>query len=252
MKSALYLGTVVHARSGPVKHRFRYSLPWFLIDLDEISEMRWGWLFNVNRAALMSYHDADHGARDGSAFRDWLKKKLASEAVSAERFRVLAMPRFFGYVFNPISIVYCYERDDAPVAVIYEVHSTFGESHCYVHRFSNGVITPHQEEKRLHVSPFFSMRGKYRFRVTLPTDSVSIGIRFLESTGHQLFAAFQGNRQPLTRKRLWMTMLTAPLATLGITAAIHWEALKLWCKGVSLVPHPRKQQSNNTRDVRHV
>ena len=251
MKSALYPGTVVHARNGPVKHRFRYSLPWFLIDLDEAPKLRWGWLFNVNRAALMSYHDVDHGARDGSSYRDWLQSKLAEEGVSAEQFCVLAMPRFLGYVFNPISIVYCYQ-DDVPVAVMYEVHSTFGESHCYVHLASNGIITPHQDEKRLHVSPFFSMRGKYRFRVTPPADSVSIGIQFLESTGHQLFAGFQGRRQPLTRKRLWMTILAAPLATLGITTAIHWEAFKLWCKGVSLVPHPRKQQSNNTRDVRHV
>ncbi len=252
MKSALYPGTVVHTRRGPVRHRFRYSLPWFLVDLDETESLRFGHLFNVNRPALVSFYDSDHGARDGSSFRDWLTAKLIAEGVTATRFRVLAMPRFFGYVFNPISIVYCYDADEVLVAVVYEVHSTFGESHCYVHRCEDGSVAEHEDEKRLHVSPFFTMRGRYRFRVTLPTEAVRIGIQFIEETGHQLFAGFQGERQPMSRGTLWRTLLTAPLATVGISAAIHWEALKLWCKGVPLVPHPRKQQSTKTRDVRHV
>mgnify|MGYP003319578393 CR=1 FL=1 len=88
MKSALYPGTVVHTRRGPVRHRFRYSLPWFLVDLDETESLRFGHLFNVNRSALVSFYDSDHGARDGSSFRDWLTAKLIAEGVPDELLRV--------------------------------------------------------------------------------------------------------------------------------------------------------------------
>ena len=45
-------------------------------------------------------------------------------------------------------------------------------------------------------------------------------------------------RRPLDDKALGAALLALPLMTLKVVAAIHWEALKLWIKGVRLTRQP--------------
>jgi len=66
--AALYFGDVMHARLKPRGHRFSYRVMSLLIDLDRLDEAdRQSPLFAVNRAALYSFNEADHGERDGSS-----------------------------------------------------------------------------------------------------------------------------------------------------------------------------------------
>ena len=68
--AALYVGDVMHARLGPIGHRFSYRVMSLLIDLDRLADAdRQSPLFGVNRPALYSFHEADHGRRDGSSLR---------------------------------------------------------------------------------------------------------------------------------------------------------------------------------------
>src|SRR5437868_2184893 len=108
---ALYQGSVMHARLRPVHHRFTYRVMSLLIDLDRLDEAdRQSGLFGVNRAAPFSFHESDHGERKGTSLGDYVRG-LAKERdidLSAGRILLLCYPRVFGYVFNPLSIYFCY------------------------------------------------------------------------------------------------------------------------------------------------
>lgn len=238
--SAIYRGIVMHRRSGHVQHRFKHRLPWFLFDLQTLTHLQRGWLFAVNAPGLLSFHDKDHGARDGTPFRDWLVVLLASRGLHNMHFKVLCLPRFFGYVFNPISVVYCFNSDRELVATVFEVHNTFGESCSYMQLSDSDEPTP----KLLHVSPFFSMQGHYEFTVTAPDDTLGVAIRYFDDSGSTLFAGFQGERMTFSSRKLIRTLLTAPLATIGVTLDIHWQALMLWMKGLRIHHKP-------TREIQH-
>ena len=244
MTSAIYRGLVTHHRSGGIEHRFVHRLPWFLFDLEELENLSMGRLFTINRLGIVSFHDKDHGARDGTPYRQWLNHLLAQQGLRNLRYKVICMPRIFGYVFNPISIVYCYKHDDDSTlaAVLYEVHNTFGESYAYVQKRDGHDIPT---TKQLHVSPFFSMTGHYEFTVTEPDQDLNVAISYFDDEGSSLFAGFKGTGIPFTAPNLAKTIVQAPLATLGITLDIHWQAFRLWLKGLRVYHKPKQQ------DVQH-
>lgn len=238
--SGIYKGIVIHHRSGHVQHRFKHRLPWFLFDLETLAQLQRGWLFAINSPAILSFHDRDHGARDGTPFREWLVELLASRGLHNLKFKVLCLPRLFGYVFNPISVVYCFNNDLELVATLFEVQNTFGESSTYIQMRNSDKPIP----KLLHVSPFFSMQGHYEFTVTEPKDSLKVAIRYFDDTGSTLFAGFQGERISFSSRNLIGTLMTAPLATLGVTLDIHWQALVLWMKGLRIYHKPRQENQH--------
>ena len=86
--------------------------------------------------------------------------------------------------------------------------------------------------KELYVSPFVPMDCVYKFHIEPPDDNVVIRIDETDPEGLLLRASFSGARQPLSDRSLLRVLLTYPLMTLKVTAAIHWEALKLLLKGV--------------------
>src|SRR3954470_181033 len=133
--AALYLGRVMHARMRPVHHRFAYRVMNLLIDLDRLDEAdRQSRLFGVNRAALYSFREADHGARDGSSLRAYVQAHAAERGIDLTGGRVLLLcyPRLFGYTFNPLSAYFCYRDGGELALIIYEVRNTFGNIHAYV------------------------------------------------------------------------------------------------------------------------
>jgi DUF1365 family protein len=76
--AALYFGDVMHARLKPMGHRFSYRVMSLLIDLDRLDAAdRQSRLFGVNRAALYSFSEADHGERDGSSLRVYAQRRAA-------------------------------------------------------------------------------------------------------------------------------------------------------------------------------
>ena len=245
--AALYVGEVMHARLKPVGHRFSYRVMSLLIDLDRLEVAdRQSRLFGVNRPALYSFHEADHGDRDGSSLLLYVQRQAGEHGIDLTGGRVLMLcyPRLLGYAFNPLSVYFCYRANGEPALLIYEVRNTFGGIHAYVLPVKRGEISPagirQIQDKRFYVSPFVGMAMRYHFRVMPPKDCVKLRILETDGEGPLLSAAFIGHRRLLTTKELLRSFFLLPLVTLKVVAGIHWEALRLWLKGVRPAPSPDK------------
>ena len=241
--ASLYVGEVMHARLKPMGHRFSYRVMSLLIDLDRLAAAdRQSPLFGVNRAALYSFREADHGDRDGSPLRIYVQRCAAERSIDLTGGRVLLLcyPRLLGYTFNPLSVYFCYRAGAELALVIYEVRNTFGEIHSYVLPVKPDEVSDagvrQQQDKSFYVSPFIEMAMRYHFRVLPPQQRVKLRILATDSCGPLLAATFNGSRRALNTAELLRAFFAFPLVTLKIVAAIHWEALRLWAKGARLVP----------------
>ena len=236
--SKIYSGQVIHTRFKPKKHNFKYKVFSLLIDLDEIKEINNNLnLFSYNRFNLISFFDKDHGNRDGSNVKEWVKENLIKKKIKFQNIRVeiLCYPRILGYVFNPLSILYVYNEKDALISIFYEVKNTFGEQHTYIFETQDQKIIKNKCDKKFYVSPFIDMECEYNFSVTKPGDSISVIINQNDKEGKLLFASQDGKSQDLTSKNLLLNYLRHPLMTFKVIVAIHYEAFKLWFKKVKLV-----------------
>ena len=250
MKSAVYWGSLMHHRIRPKKHSFRYRMAFWLINLDELQQLnRCLWLFSFNAFNLIAFYSRDYGDGSSRCLKQQVNELLAeSDIAHADQVELMCSPRIMGYVFNPLSVYFCY-RNEQPVALVYEVSNTFGERHSYVIPVTaNPSLTDKQEmihqsaRKQLHVSPFFPMDCYYRFHVRRPDQAVSLAIELMDNRGKLFGAVFRGKNKALTNQRILLQLCLLPWQTLKVTAAIHWEALKLWAKGISIVKHQPAQQ----------
>jgi hypothetical protein len=251
MTSCLYFGQVVHTRSIPVRHRFRYRVFSLYVDLDDLpalaKRLR---LFGYNRPGLFSLHDRDHGNKDDEPPRAWAERRLrrAGIDIAGGSVRLLCFPRILGIVFNPLSLYFCHRPDGTLAAIIHEVHNTFGERHAYVLPVdaadaARGVVAQ-RCDKEFYVSPFIEMRASYGFRIEPPTETFSVLIREMGRDGEILRAGLAGRRAPMTDRVLLAAFFAYPLMTLKVVAAIHWQALRLWRKGVKYHKHvPQRRAS---------
>src|ERR1700755_526731 len=243
--AALYVGEVMHARLKPMGHRFSYRVMNLPVCLHRLGEAnRLSPLFGVNRAALYSFRESDHGARDGSSLRAHVQRQAAEHGIDLTGGRVLLLcyPRLFGYTFNPLSVYFCYRADGTLALLIYEVRNTFGEIHPYVlpvHANEVSAAGVRQgQDKLFYVSPFIGMAMRYHFRVSHPREQVKLRILETDRDGPLLAATFIGRHRRLTTRALLRAFVALPLVTAKIVAAIHWEALGLWLKGARLVARP--------------
>src|SRR5262245_25752722 len=125
----------MHRRIKPKPHKLRYRVFWALLDLDELPALsRRLRLFSFERFNLFGFYTADHGDGSDISLRDQAEKHLADAGIDLDggAIKLLCMPRILGFVFNPISVYYCYRRDGGLAALIYEVHNTFGQRHSYL------------------------------------------------------------------------------------------------------------------------
>jgi len=236
--ASLYFGEVMHARLKPMGHRFSYRVMSLLIDLDRLEEAdRRSPLFGVNRAALYSFHEADHGRRDGASLRAHAQRCAAGHGIDLTGGTVLLLcyPRLLGFTFNPLSVYFCHRAGGELALIIYEVRNTFGDIHSYALPVKPGEASPagirQQQDKQFYVSPFVEMAMRYHFRIVPPAETVRLRILEIDRDGPLLAATFNGRCRALTTTALLRSFVTLPLVTLKIVAAIHWEALRLWLKG---------------------
>lgn len=239
--SCLYRGEVMHHRLQPKKLRFSYKVTSWLLDLDEIPALaRRLRLFSHNRFNLVSLFDRDLGAGDGGAPKAWMLGLLKQHGLDVTGGRILihGFPRILGIGFSPLTTWFCYDGAGALRAVHYEVHNTFGERHGYLALLDDigteaGRTLTHRAEKLFHVSPFLDISGLYRFALRPPDETYSLLIR--EITADQtpiLIASHVAKRRTLDDRallRLSLALLALPVIVIG---GIHWQALKLFSKGI--------------------
>ena len=251
INSNIYNGTVIHKRFKPKKHFFKYSVFSLLIDLSELDYLdKKVQFFSYNKINLISFYDRDHGNRDGTSIIDWVKKNLNQNNISSEnvKIKLLCYPRILGYVFNPLSVFYVYNNQDKLIAILYEVKNTFGEQHTYIFKINNSdKLLQHNCLKKFHVSPFIEMDCKYFFRTLTPDKKMSVVIDQYDNNDDKLLYASQdGYIADLKSSELLKSYVKHPLMTFKIIIAIHFEAFKLWSKGIKFIKKKLKFKNNIT------
>ena len=248
-RSTLYSGHVFHKRLRPREHALKYSVFSMLLDLAEIEDIASKlWLFSHNRFNLLSFHDRDFGEGRNETLREYIERKLRGHGIQSQPARVLlsCYPRVLGHAFNPLSLFYCLDDKGSCFAVVHEVHNTFGERHAYVLPVvaaaeDDETWIVQSTDKELFVSPFAHMDMSYEFRLNLPAERQVVVIRVLDEQGLVLTASYTAKKELLSSPQLLKHFLTYPLLGAKVVVGIHWEALKLWVKGVPYFKHEPKQ-----------
>ena len=248
--SCIYNGQVIHKRFKPKEHFFKYKVFSLLLDLSELSlldkELK---IFSYNKFNILSFYDIDHGPRDGTSLISWVKENLNNNNINSKEIKIklLCYPRVWGYIFNPLSIFFVYDKNSNLISILYEVKNTFGEQHTYVFKIDkDDQLFEHSCKKKFHVSPFIEMNCLYYFKILKPTDKLSVVINQNDDGGKLLFASQDGLKNELNNKNLMISYISNPLMSFKIIGAIHFEALKLWIKGIKLVKKKFKIKNNIT------
>ena len=246
--SSIYNGTVIHKRFKPKVHFFKYKVFSILIDISEINLLHKNLkIFSHNRFNIISFYDADHGPRDGTLVKEWVIKNLKDNQIDTKdiKIKLLCYPRIFGFVFNPLSVFFIYNKKSELISILYEVKNTFDEQHTYIFKNrENENLIKHTCKKKFHVSPFIEMNCTYFFKILKPGDKISVIIDQYDEEGKLLYASQDGSRIELNNKNLFLSYLKHPLMTFKIIAAIHFEAFKLWIKGIKFIKKKLKIKNN--------
>jgi len=266
MNSCLYECTVFHRRFAPKKHEFLYRVFYFLLDLDELGEFdRTLRLFRVNRPGLYTFRDADHITHGEATAKENILRYLGEQGVDVPvgKILLLTLPRILGHIFNPISVFFCLDSEGKPLAAVAEVGNTFGEWKPYLVPVTQEGRFSLRTVKHFYVSPFSDLDLEFDFRFDLPGDRIRLLIDDYRGEEKELMSTLTGNRVPLSDATLLRFTLQYPLLTLKVILGIHWEALRIWLKGVTArrkeaqpelqrgVHRPHKSLANHPESCAH-
>lgn len=249
------LGRVFHKRVKPFEHAFSYGVFFVRVPLAAWGGAANRWL-SLDRFNLLSLHRGDYGPRDGSDLESWARGLLRGQGVDRADGPIVlqTFPRLFGFVFNPITLWYCHDRDGVLRAAIAEVNNTFGERHNYViaHADQRPIVPGDWilAQKVFHVSPFCEIKGHYRFRFEQRAGRAFAQIDYHDDateSGKLLVTTIHGTPQPLTSGSALGAVCRHPLMTFGVVARIHWQALKLWIRRVPFFSKPEPPSLETTR-----
>jgi cyclopropane-fatty-acyl-phospholipid synthase len=251
MRSALYWGEVGHWRSGPKEHSFSYPIFTFSLELSDLDALSIApRLFAYERSAVFSVRKRDYLHGEGT-LRERVEAVLRREGVSEMpgRITLLTMPRYFGYVFNPVSFFVCRNDRDEVTALVTQVNNTFGETHLYplICQPCAGSHT-WRFPKEFFVSPFFAREGEYS--LTFEEAGERLGIRVdLEKDGAVVFSGRLGGIvRPLTRGNVMKTLARYPITSLLTMPRIHSQAMKLYGRvGATIYDKPEPLNSYTIR-----
>ena len=248
--AAIYTGTLRHRRFKPVHHEFTYPLFMVYLDIDRIPElMRVSGYAGYNQWNWASFEERDHFGDP----RQPLRRRLAEDASRAG----VALPdgpvfllthlRYLGYVFNPISFFYCFDKAGELKTVLAEVNSTFGEARNYwlsaKNRIASAGVRQYRCAKTMHVSPFMPMEMEYDFILTPPADRLIAHMNTLDEGNVVLDATLTLSRRPWTAESLHGALRSHPWMTAKVIAAIHWQALRLFLRKVPVFTHPARRKA---------
>ncbi|MEM8630520.1 MAG: DUF1365 domain-containing protein [Pseudomonadota bacterium] len=243
-------GETFHGRRGGIDNDFRYRVDYLCLDPE--AELRRPSLFGRNAGNLTSLWDTDHGGAPGAGRGPaWVRDVLAQRGLEASgKLLLIAQPRVFGHVFNPVSFWLCHDAEGRLRVVISEVTNTFGERHSYLcYRNDRQPITRHDTltaDKIFYVSPFQKIEGGYTFRFDIREDRIGIWIDYSAGNGG-LLATLTGKRAPLTNRSILGACLRRPFGSRRVLGLIHWQALKLWWKGAVYRVRPKPPEAEVSR-----
>ncbi len=245
MKSCIYKGLVNHRRFMPRVHEFNYSLFMMYVDLDELDSLfRTTKFWSVEKANLASFRRIDHYGDSNISLKDSIRELVFSKTgiQSNGPIRLLTHFRYFGYIFNPLCLYFCYDESDENVQfVVAEVMNTpWREQHCYVLSNVNSESDKFQfsHQKEFHVSPFMDLDMQYEWNIQCPGDALNVQLVNWKNEKKLFNASMFMRKVEINNNSLNNAMLSFPLMTAKVTASIYLEALKLWLKRIQFVSHP--------------
>lgn len=234
--------SVIHQRLGAKRHSFRHQTYYIHLPLEHLDRLDAH--IAIERFARISFYRQDHGYKDGRSLRQWAHDRLAEfNLAPPKNISLLTMPRLFGYVFNPISFWFCYNENNQLYAVLSQVNNTFGKTHtylcCHDNQHSITATCWLQNQKKLHVSPFYPVEGHYDFRFNIDHNQCKIDIRYHDKEQQAaLLTCLSGQFMPLSRKSLRRLFWQSPLLSLKVIALIHYQAFRLFLKSVKYHKNP--------------
>jgi len=259
MKSRLYTGNVTHKRFEPFIHGFQYKIFMAYLDLDEIDNlMKDSLLFSSKLKAVMEFRRSDYlGDPDvplDSAVRDEVEQQTG--VYPDGPIRMLTHLRTFGYVFNPVTFYYCYDKEGENVLhiVVQITNTPWKERHSY-------VLSPEKNlskekgwyryliDKEFHVSPFMDMNYHYDMNFTLPSENLNVQISNMRESKRKFIAVLNLNEEEFSKKNLINILVRFPLITFKVIVAIYWQALKLKLKGATYFPNTGKKEQKRFKEA---
>ncbi len=248
--SSVVRAVVSHVRRVPKPNRFTYGLDCLLLDEAALGGVPGPRLFSFGRRNLVSLHPDDHGVSGCTGVEGVQRLAQKASIGGVEQVFLLAHPRYWGYTFNPVSFWFLVGAAGNLRAVVAEVHNTFGDRHAYFCAEKNGDDIGRDcwivSAKRFHVSPFFDIEGRYRFRFRFSEASIAVRIVYEDGRGGGLDTTIAGTRTPFTDLELARALVRRPFGAMRTTALIHWQALRLWRKGIPYRQRPEPPKESIT------
>ncbi|NBO19747.1 MAG: DUF1365 domain-containing protein [Proteobacteria bacterium] len=251
ISNGILITDVMHARSRPKANRFRYKVFYLCVPLDALKDMCCG-VLSLGGFNLFSFHESDHG--DGKTpLEPWVRGVLAQWGAKGADGRIVmvTLPRLLGYAFNPVTFYFCLDAAGGLRAVISEVNNTFGDRHCYISFHDDGRVITQDDilttQKLMHVSPYCEVKGHYQFRFAYREEKIGVWIDYHDDEGLLLTTAMVGKRVPLSSGQLLGCFFRYPLITVKVIGLIHYQALKLFLKGIRYRTRPTPPQTEISR-----
>ena len=251
MNSCLYKSQVMHRRTSPKRHAFKYGLFMFLLDLDELDEIGKGFnLIGLNRFAPFEFRDADHYDPNEIGLKNSIQQYVAENGISRPigRIQLLTHLRTWGHLFNPVSFYFVSDNKGQPLCSIAEVGNTFNEQKLFLIPSDEKGKSVQQRLKNFYVSPYSELDTQFHFRIHSPGDRLRIAIDQSQNGDLYFRSAVTGEKRLLSDRALLSSAMRFPFLTLKIVGAIHWQAMLLYLKGA---PFQRKADNPEKQTETH-
>ncbi len=250
MTSQILLSNIIHKRFIPFTHTLKYNVPSLYLNLEDLSEINKKYkFFSLNSFNLFSFYECDHGYRDQRSIKNFVIESLKKYKIKYQSLKImiLCFPRILGYVFDPLSIIYCFDNNKL-ISILYEVKNTNNEQHTYIFKGyidSKEFKLTHKCSKQFYVSPFIEMEAQYKFFNKMFKDQVNINIDLFDKNNKKVLTASQyGKFIDFNSKNIFKFLSYNPLLGFKVMIGILFEALKIIYKGGKY--YSRKKKPHDT------
>jgi DUF1365 family protein len=236
LQSCFYEGQVYHQRTQPKRHEFRYRVAMAYINLSQLDQfLSQTPLWSRNAMSPARFKREDYFGDPSKELDDEIKKRVKEELgfTPSGDVCLLTNLRYFGYVMNPLSTYYCFDRSGSLVAIVAEVNNTpWGEKHNYVIPADSEATRKHRFEKVFTVSPFNAVNMQYQWQSSVPAEDLGVSITARQQGHTVVHAQLSLERKEASSRAMNAFLLRYPFHTIKVISSIYFEALRLFLKGV--------------------